>query len=141
MKNIQKGFTLIELMIVVAIIAILAAIALPAYQDYIARSQVTTGLADIRGGVTAFEERIQRGTPTANVVLADIGLQGTTARCATSITNGAVAAASGQEIQCILNGNPKVKGKIVKLTRTTSGAWDCEISGGLDPKYLPTGCI
>ena len=73
MKNIQKGFTLIELMIVVAIIAILAAIALPAYQDYIARSQVTTGLADIRGGVTAFEERIQRGTPTTDVVLDDLG--------------------------------------------------------------------
>ena len=73
MKNIQKGFTLIELMIVVAIIAILAAIALPAYQDYIARSQVTTGLADIRGGVTAFEERINRGTPAA-VTLDDIGL-------------------------------------------------------------------
>src|SRR5690606_39244347 len=52
----QQGFTLIELMIVVAIIAILAAIALPAYQNYVAKSQVTAGLADIRGGVTAFEE-------------------------------------------------------------------------------------
>jgi len=141
MKNIQKGFTLIELMIVVAIIAILAAIALPAYQDYIARSQVTTGLADIRGGVTAFEERIQRGTPTADVVLADIGLQGKTARCTTTVTVGTVAATQGQQLQCELAGNPKVKGKFVKLTRTQSGAWDCTITGGLDAKYLPTGCI
>ena len=141
MKNIQKGFTLIELMIVVAIIAILAAIALPAYQDYIARSQVTTGLADIRGGVTAFEERIQRGTPTANVTLADVGLQAKTARCAITIPVPSPTATGGQQLQCALSGNPKVQGKNVKLTRTSGGAWECTVTGGLDAKYLPTGCI
>ena len=78
--KMQKGFTLIELMIVVAIIAILAAIALPAYQDYIARSQVTAGLADIRGGVTAYEELINRGS-TGTPNQAAIGLNTTTARC------------------------------------------------------------
>ena len=138
MKNIQKGFTLIELMFVVAIIAILAAIALPAYQDYIARSQITTGLADIRGGVTAFEERINRGTPVA-VTLDDIGLRTSTARCGTIALTGDADDTSGQSITCTVIGTPRVSGDTVALTRTASGAWDC--TAATDAKYLPTGCL
>jgi type IV pilus assembly protein PilA len=138
MKNIQKGFTLIELMIVVAIIAILAAIALPAYQDYIARSQITTGLADIRGGVTAFEERINRGTPTGVPTADDIGLRGSTARCGTITVAGDISDTDGQSIECSIIGNPRVLNDVVTLTRTASGAWNC--TSDTDAKYLPTGC-
>lgn len=138
MKSMQKGFTLIELMIVVAIIGILAAIALPAYQDYVAKSQATAGLADIRGGVTAFEEGIQlgaTGTPTA----ARIGLQSKTARCSSLAPEGAFTAASGQALKCTLAGNPKVIGKVVTLTRSATGNWTCTVPN-LDAKYLPVGC-
>jgi type IV pilus assembly protein PilA len=134
----NKGFTLIELMIVVAIIAILAAIALPAYQDYIARSQATTGLQDIRGGVTAAEELINRGT-TAALTPTLIGLATSTPRCSAITVTGDADDASGQTIECKLAGNPKVVGKTVVLERSTSGQWPCSIAG-LDPRYLPTGC-
>jgi type IV pilus assembly protein PilA len=139
MKNIQKGFTLIELMIVVAIIAILAAIALPAYQDYIARSQATSGLADIRGGVTAYEELINRGS-TGTATPATIGLQADTARCTINATGGTFSTDSAKTITCLLKGNPKVAGKTITLNRSaTSGAWSCN-GGALEDKYKPTGC-
>lgn len=129
----QQGFTLIELMIVVAIIAILAAIALPAYQNYVARSQVTAGLADIRGGVTAFEEYVQRGSGTA-ITTDLIGLKGTTTRCKVVTTAGA----SGK-IECTLVGNPKVQGKTITLTRDSSdGSWAC--ASTVESNFKPSGC-
>ena len=133
MKRMQQGFTLIELMIVVAIIGVLAAIALPMYQDYVAKAQVTAGLAEIRGGVTAFEEMIQSGT-TGTINNAAIGLASSTARCSTiTVTSGATGS-----IQCQLKGNPKIATRTVTLTRNTSGEWKCTTT--VDAKYKPAGC-
>ena len=137
MKNIQKGFTLIELMIVVAIIAILAAIALPLYQDYIARSQATAGLADIRGGVTAYEEFVQRGSVNVITGPSIVGLANTTPRCAPI---GVPAGSVTGTITCKLTGNPIVAGKLITLKRNSAtGQWACTTDITL-PKHRPGGC-
>ncbi len=133
--NAQKGFTLIELMIVVAIIGILAAIAIPAYQDYIARSQVAAGLAEISPGKTQFEVLMNEGT--APTTAADIGLAVST-RC-TALTILATAGTTGTgSIECKLAGTPTINTKTITLSRASTGAWSCATTAAA--KYAPKGC-
>ena len=137
----QQGFTLIELMIVVAIIAILAAIALPAYQNYVAKSRSTSGLADIRGGVTAFEEGIQSGKTGSPTGPADIGLAANTERCNSIALTGAWNDTANQKIACELKGNPQVAGKTVSLVRQATGQWPCKIDATVATEHRPNGCV
>jgi type IV pilus assembly protein PilA len=134
----HSGFTLIELMIVVAIIAILAAIAIPLYQTYVARAQATAGLSEITPGRTAYETLIAQGVATgssyANVD--NLGLPTDTQNC----TITATAPASGDSrIQCTLKGSTAVNHHYIDLVRDSSGSWQCV--SDLNPSYMPHSCI
>ncbi|MCW2035829.1 pilin [Xanthomonas campestris] len=133
----QQGFTLIELMIVVAIIAILAAIALPAYQNYVAKSRVTAALAEITPAKTQFEVMVNEGAASANYTAANLGLPpAPTTRC----TTWTIVAGEAGSVECTtIIGSPKAAGSI-KWTRAATGAWTCSSTIGDKVKHAPATC-
>lgn len=150
MKQLQKGFTLIELMIVVAIIGILAAIALPAYQDYLIRSKMSEVLLAASSGRTAVSETFaNRGT--LNLTASSMGVQDQSSKYVASViwtptdaTNGNITVRASTDTSVGLGA---ATGKSIDLralgyTDTGKVAWTCgpNTANPVDRKYLPSSC-
>jgi len=146
MKKTQSGFTLIELMIVVAIIGILAAVAIPQYQNYINRTQVGRVIGELGAIRTAAEEAQMRNAFNAGMGMGELGWTGS------SLVNGDVVVTAGTtdttgRRMTVIMGDQAAAGLAnasVSWTRSTAGVWTCstaQLTATLDINdYVPGSC-
>jgi type IV pilus assembly protein PilA len=157
MKRVQQGFTLIELMIVVAIIGILAAVALPAYQDYTVKARVSEGILATSQCRTAISEVYQTGTTATAPAAGNWGCENTSGAATKYVSN--VDTDGNGVITVVLANSPDLAtaaGGIITLTPmradgttalvsttdipTQVGSFRCQPGAGMPAKYLPGSC-
>ncbi len=139
MKNVQKGFTLIELMIVVAIIGILAAIALPAYQDYTVRSRVSELAVQASGMKATVGENIANLGSIAAGACSGVTLVSS----GDALKNTASSACTDTTGVIVVTGTATAKNVALTFTPTLTAngviSWKCT-AASTDYKYVPAEC-
>lgn len=144
-RHRQNGFTLIELMIVVAIIGILAAIAIPQYRDYVARTQLSEAVHLLRGTASVVEEYVlfNGAFPNAANLVNDSVQTSGSYTASTSFSPASDCSEAGVVSSLIRDtANASIAGKSLLYSRSAMGTWSCTKSADdqIDERFLPSHC-
>ncbi|PZQ90993.1 MAG: prepilin-type cleavage/methylation domain-containing protein [Acinetobacter johnsonii] len=141
----SKGFTLIELMIVVVIIGVLAAISIPLYQIYVAKSQITAAISELNGAKPQYELIINNGSASGNAdfTVPNMFFSGTQSQvCVYAVNVPDNTGNANQGLVCELQNVASVlSGEFVYLNRNEQGTWTCSTSNGVEAKFKPIDCV
>lgn len=137
MRKRWSGFSLVELIIALAVLSILGSIAIPGYMRYVASAKANAGRAELSALQISFDSAIVAGRATPS--LSDIGLPATSSLCTTSLTS---TEDGGAVLACALINPPYlINGGTISLIRSgATGAWTCQVNAAIGTTYAPNGC-
>ncbi len=139
----RKGFTLIELMITVAIIGVLAAIAVMQYQTHVIRSQIVSAVAELNGARPQYELIVNAASSSGSAVysVSNMFFSATSEYCTYQVYSP-VQLNAVPALECQLKKGPtSLLGQSVFLNRSADGVWSCSTSSGISDKFKPRDCI
>ncbi|MGF1870693.1 pilin [Photobacterium indicum] len=141
MKKMQKGFTLIELMIVVAVIGVLTAIAVPQYQNYVKKSELGAALATITALKVNLEDKIATDGNFPTIATADMAAELGASTTSLGVLNTAADTGSAGQIILTLASTTQNSGAKIAIARTATGSWTCLTDLAATAKAIfPKGC-
>lgn len=136
----QSGFTLIEMMVIVAIISILAAISMASYQTHVRKTQVMTIYQEINSFRTPYQMLMNEGSGVTDFSPAGLNLAGSSKYCEFGVTEPSPAGVTLEAVCCDIHGLSYLQDQYISLDYDSKGSWQCRASADVLTVYLPSAC-
>lgn len=137
--NRNRGFTLIEMMIVIAILGVLAAIATIGYLNYLYKSKVSVAYREVSSLKVSYDYLVIQNAPSSRYTPNGVNYPSQTSICNISLSPPSHGL-TDDAIRCDLYNHDSLKGMYISLSRSANGKWHCKVSNEMNRTYVPEQC-